>query len=139
MIFFFLLSCLQTQYFFGFSAEVTNGSAHLQLDGIVAIIDPPREEAIAAVETCTKAGIVVKMITGDSPITAAAIGAKLGIRSELVLTGSEMDRTSTEELRDKVLKCNIYARMSPEHKLQIIKALLHHGQVTAMTGKIKIY
>ena len=103
----------------------------------MAIIDPPREEAVVAVATCQKAGVCVKMITGDSPITAAAIGNKLGIQTDLVLTGQALDRMSTQEIRDNVLKCNIYARMSPENKLQIIQALLHHKKVTAMTGKKK--
>ena len=103
--------------------------------GIFGLIDPPREEAIRAVEKCKKAGIVVKMITGDHALTAMSIGKEIGIGDgTLSMTGSEIEQLTDEELKEKVADCNIFARTTPEHKLRIVRALQEKGQVCAMTG-----
>ncbi|MFP4695717.1 cation-transporting P-type ATPase [Thiohalospira sp.] len=107
----------------------------LTLLGLVGIIDPPREEAIRAVAECRRAGIRVKMITGDHAITAAAIGAQMGIGDgERVLTGAELDRMDDATLHDEVDRVDIFARTSPEHKLRLVRAIQARGQVAAMTG-----
>ena len=115
-------------------SDVLTGPPRLQLNAIVAIVDPPREEAIAAVAECKKAGVTVKMITGDHPDTARTIGGWIGITTAEVLTGSRMEAMDDAELETHVEACNIYARASPEHKLRIVRALQKHGHVCAMTG-----
>jgi len=105
--------------------------------GLAAIMDPPRQECIQAIREAHQAGIVVKMITGDHPGTAKAIGEQLGIVDKehgLVKTGPELDTMSMEELRQVVLKCNVYARASPENKISIVRALQAEQQVCSMTG-----
>jgi Ca2+-transporting ATPase len=104
--------------------------------GLVGMIDPPREEAKAAVERCRSAGIRPVMITGDHPATALAIGRELGIvtAGDHALTGQELDRLSDEELRYRVEKTAVYARVTAEHKLRIIQAWKARGQIVAMTG-----
>ncbi len=103
--------------------------------GIAGIIDPPREEAKQAVQTCTEAGIQVKMITGDHADTAKAIGKQLGIGDgERALTGRELDKMSDEELEDAAESTHIFARTSPENKLRLVKALQKRGHICAMTG-----
>ncbi len=103
--------------------------------GLVGMIDPPRAEAIAAIEACHQAGIVVKMITGDHKITAAAIGRELNLTHEnKALTGAELAKLTEVELKDAVLAGNIFARVAPEHKLQLVRALQDNNQVVAMTG-----
>ena len=105
--------------------------------GLVGMMDPPRPEAKKAVEACRNAGIRVVMITGDNKETAIAVGRELGIveKDSLVLTGSELDETTDEELVEIVKKTAVYARVSPEHKLRIVKAIKIDGtQVVAMTG-----
>lgn len=113
-------------------ADIANG---LLLVGLVGLIDPPRPEAIAAVAECHGAGIRVKMITGDHKGTAAAIGRQIGLlNSDSVLTGAELDTLSDEQLADRVLHTDIFARTSPEHKLRLVMALQAHGLTVAMTG-----
>jgi magnesium-transporting ATPase (P-type) len=103
--------------------------------GMVGMIDPPREEAIAAVRECHQAGIRVKMITGDHAMTAAAIGRQIGLKNaEKVLTGADLNMMSAAELKDVVLECDIFARTSPEHKLRLVTALQSHDLIVAMTG-----
>ncbi|WP_306301290.1 HAD-IC family P-type ATPase [Thalassobacillus sp. C254] len=103
--------------------------------GLAGIIDPPREEAIEAIKECKKAGITVKMITGDHKDTAMAIGMQMGLGDgELALEGKEIDSLSDEELADTVLTYDIFARTSPENKLRLVKALQEKGQICAMTG-----
>lgn len=103
--------------------------------GIFGLIDPPREEAIRAVEKCKNAGIVVKMITGDHALTAQSIGREIGIGDgTLGMTGSQIEHLTDEELKEKVASCHIYARTTPEHKLRIVGALQELGQICAMTG-----
>eukprot|EP00879_Flechtneria_rotunda_P009621 GHRR01010068.1.p1 GENE.GHRR01010068.1~~GHRR01010068.1.p1 ORF type:complete len:704 (+),score=209.17 GHRR01010068.1:84-2195(+) len=91
---------------------------------MVAILDPPREEAVAAIREAHAAGITVKMITGDHSLTALAIGRMLGIAGKgVVFTGPEIDRTNDEALKHIVMQCNVFARASPENKLRIVRAL----------------
>lgn len=107
----------------------------LTILGIAGIIDPPREEAIAAVKTCREAGIRVKMITGDHGLTALAIAAQLGIGDgERVITGDQLQSMSDEEISREVLDTDVFARVTPEHKLRLVTALQNHGSITAMTG-----
>ena len=105
------------------------------LIGLVAMIDPPRDEAIAAVKLCHSAGIRVKMITGDHVDTAKAIGAQMGIGDgHRAMTGSELEEMSDDELQKIVEDVDVYARTSPEHKLRLVSALQARGKVVAMTG-----
>jgi potassium/sodium efflux P-type ATPase len=102
--------------------------------GMVGITDPPREEAIAAVQDCRAAGIRVKMITGDHADTARAIAAQLGIGNGHVLTGYELDALDEAALREAVRDVDVFARASPEHKLRLVEALQANGEIVAMTG-----
>lgn len=104
--------------------------------GLTGMMDPPREEAIQAIRLCEKAGIKVKMITGDHKLTAIAIAKELGLlkENEIVLTGTELDMLSDEEFEKIVEKVVVYARVLPEHKLRIVKALKKKGHIVAMTG-----
>jgi soluble P-type ATPase len=107
----------------------------IRLLGLVGLIDPPREEVVEAVATCQRAGVAVKMITGDHAATAAAIGRELGIVGQAPpMTGSEIAASSDEELRARVLVTDVFARVAPEHKLRPVRALQAGGAVTAMTG-----
>jgi magnesium-transporting ATPase (P-type) len=107
----------------------------LTLLGVVGIIDPPREEAIQAVHSCQSAGIRVKMITGDHAITARAIGAQMGIGDgTMVIKGSELDSLDEVQLQDAVRRSDVFARVSPEQKLQLVTALQATGEVVSMTG-----
>ncbi|MGI6856635.1 HAD-IC family P-type ATPase [Mesorhizobium sp. 1B3] len=103
--------------------------------GLVGIIDPPRDEAIAAIAECHAAGIAVKMVTGDHGETAAAIARQLGLDEDPhVLTGRDLDAISDADLSDVVTGTAVFARTSPEHKLRIVRALQSTGAVVAMTG-----
>ncbi|MCC5928121.1 MAG: cation-transporting P-type ATPase [Cyclobacteriaceae bacterium] len=103
--------------------------------GVIGIIDPPRAEAIRAIEECKEAGVKVKMITGDHAITAKAIGKEIGIGDgEKVMSGQELEKMSEEELRKIVNEYDVYARTSPEHKLRLVEALQANGKLCAMTG-----
>lgn len=103
--------------------------------GLVGIIDPPREEAIEAVEACHRAGIRVKMITGDHALTAVAIGEQLGIGDgRTVITGQQIDEMTEGELAQRIMDVDVFARTSPEHKLHLVQALQSQNQVLAMTG-----
>jgi Ca2+-transporting ATPase len=104
--------------------------------GLQGMIDPPREEAIQANETCQKAGIRTVMITGDHKLTAMAIAKEVGIyeEGELALTGVELDKISDAEFEQQVEKIAVYARVSPEHKLRIVNAWKRKGHIVAMTG-----
>ena len=115
------------------SEKLENG---LTFMGLVGMIDPPRPEAKIAVETCKKAGIKPVMITGDHVVTASAIAKELGILEEggLAITGTELDAMTEEELNEKVEKISVYARVSPENKIRIVKAWQRRGQVVSMTG-----
>jgi Ca2+-transporting ATPase len=100
---------------------------------LVGILDPARPEAVAAIEECGRAGIDVKMITGDHASTAGAIAARLGIRGDVV-TGVELDRTDDDELARRIGSIGVCARVSPEHKVRVVRALQANGEVVAMTG-----
>ncbi|MBR2076219.1 MAG: HAD-IC family P-type ATPase, partial [Exiguobacterium sp.] len=103
--------------------------------GLIGIMDPPRPEAIEAVNECQSAGIQVKMITGDHKETAIAIGNELGISTEAgALQGTEIDDLTDEELADVVGQYNIFARTSPENKTRLVKALQTQDHIVAMTG-----
>ena len=102
--------------------------------GLMGMIDPPRVEAKDAVAVCKKAGIQVKMITGDHKVTASAIGAQLGIESERTVEGREINEMSDEELRECVKTTSIFARVSPEHKVRLVDAVRANGNIAAMTG-----
>jgi magnesium-transporting ATPase (P-type) len=107
----------------------------LRLLGLVGLIDPPREEVVDAIDTCHRAGIAVKMITGDHAATAAAIGRELGIAGQAPpMTGTEIAASSDDELRTRVPVTDVFARVAPEHKLRLVRALQAGGAVTAMTG-----
>jgi magnesium-transporting ATPase (P-type) len=103
--------------------------------GLVGIVDPPRPEAIEAIATCRRAGINVKMITGDHAGTASAIGLEMGIGDGMTaISGIELEAASDDELRDIVDRHDVFARTSPEHKLRLVTALQANGEVVAMTG-----
>lgn len=104
--------------------------------GLVGMIDPPRPEAKAAVATCREAGIKPIMITGDHVVTATAIAREIGIFADgdLSLTGVELDAMSEDELDERLDKISVYARVSPENKIRIVKAWQKKGQVVSMTG-----
>ena len=104
--------------------------------GLAGMIDPPREEVKAAVEVCRGAGIRPVMITGDHKDTAAAIARELGILTpgDEAITGSELDKLSPEEFAAQVERYSVYARVSPEHKVRIVRAWQDKGKVVAMTG-----
>lgn len=109
--------------------------AGLTLLGITGIIDPPRQEAIHAVQRCKTAGIKVKMITGDHAFTARAIGAQMGIgNGDTVMIGSDLANMEASHLSSIIDDCDIFARTSPEQKLQLVTALQAKGHVVAMTG-----
>ncbi|MDD5431859.1 MAG: calcium-transporting P-type ATPase, PMR1-type [Candidatus Omnitrophica bacterium] len=104
--------------------------------GLVAMIDPPREEVKAAIRECKSAGIKTVMITGDHKNTAVAIARELGFFTEesLALSGEELDKLSDDDLFKEVKKISVYARVSPEHKLRVVRAWRKHGEIVAMTG-----
>lgn len=144
------------------SAAWGQQNSRLVFIGLIGMIDPPRPEAEQAVHVCQNAGIRPVMITGDHPSTAAAIAGRLGILKKMhpasrypllraaslssstcpadtagqesILTGPELDRMTTEELIRRAPEISVYARVSPEHKVRIVKALQASGQVVAMTG-----
>lgn len=115
------------------SENLENG---LTLMGLVGMIDPPRPEAKAAVATCRKAGIKPVMITGDHVVTASAIAKELGIMQldDRAITGAELDAMADTELDNQVEHISVYARVSPENKIRIVKAWQRKGQVVSMTG-----
>lgn len=116
------------------SDELENGLTFL---GLVGMIDPPRPEAKAAVATCRKAGIKPVMITGDHVVTASVIAKKeLGIleKGDMAITGAELDAMTDSELDGQVEHISVFARVSPENKILIVKAWQRKGQVVSMTG-----
>lgn len=122
--------------------ELNHGdvSAEMIFTGLQGMIDPPREEAIEAVALCQKAGIQVKMITGDHALTAATIADQLGIRGSnengkpKAITGIELKKLSDDELLKVAEEISVFARVSPDQKLRLVKALQFSGKVVAMTG-----
>ncbi len=116
--------------------ELVKEENNLIFTGLVGIIDPPRTEVKASIEVCHKAGMRVVMITGDHKITASAIGKELGILQEgdNALSGEEIDQLSYPEFLELVKVTNVFARVSPNHKVMIVKALQETGEITSMTG-----
>ena len=112
-------------------ADIT---ARFTLLGLVGLIDPPREAAIDAVAQCQRAGLRVKMMTGDHAVTAAAIGRQLGLVAEAPLTGEAIEALDEAALRRQVQHTDVFARASPEHKLRLVAALQAEGELVAMTG-----
>ena len=108
---------------------------NLVLLGVVGLLDPPRKEAIEAVQECQNGGIRVTMITGDHRITAAAIAKMLNIGDgKTAVTGAEIEEMDTAALQERCREVDVFARASPEHKLRLVKAMQASGQVVAMTG-----
>jgi len=118
-----------------YELKATDVQDDFQFIGLIGMIDPPRTEAIEAIKACHSAGIVVKMITGDHRATARSIGMDLGLSaSGNVITGYELSQMDDEKLTRIVESTNIFARVAPEHKLKLIKALQYNNHVVAMTG-----
>lgn len=118
------------------TAKLENEEEELIFTGLSGMIDPPREEVKDAIKLCKKAGIRVVMITGDHIITASAIGRQIGVIEDdsQAMEGAKINKLSDEELQEAVKNTNIFARVSPEHKVRIVKALRATGEVVAMTG-----
>ena len=104
--------------------------------GLISMIDPPRVESSEAVRDCIMAGIKPIMITGDHKITATAIAKQIGIfkNGDMAIDGLELNKMSDEELKEKLAHISVYARVSPEHKIRIVKAWQEKGEIVAMTG-----
>ena len=112
--------------------DIENG---FEFIGLIGMIDPPRTEAIEAIKACHNAGITVKMITGDHHATARAIGMELNLSANgTVVTGVDLSKMSDAELDKTIQSTNIFARVAPEHKLRLVKALQKANDVVAMTG-----
>ncbi|WP_242964880.1 calcium-translocating P-type ATPase, PMCA-type [Scatolibacter rhodanostii] len=118
------------------SSQDTETEKALIFSGLIGMEDPPRKGVKHAVEVCKKAGILPVMITGDHAVTALAIGQRLGIAAGKsgIMTGTELDSTGDSELAAKIFDYQIFARVSPEHKVRIVKAFQKRGMVVAMTG-----
>src|SRR3546814_15711916 len=102
----------------------------------MGFMDPPREEAVAALAECRSAGVMVKMITGDHAATALAIARQIDLADDpQVVTGPELERLSDKELQSLVRRVSVFARATPEHKLRIVRALQAGGAMGAMTGE----
>lgn len=128
----------------GFAYKEIEGDGELHLEdeqdlifiGLISMMDPPREESKAAVSECRRAGIRPIMITGDHKVTAAAIAKRIGILKEEseACEGAEIDNISDEDLKDFVEGISVYARVSPEHKIRIVRAWQEKGNIVSMTG-----
>lgn len=114
----------------------SNYEKNLCFVGLIGMIDPPRSETYDAVKNCKLAGVTPIMITGDHPLTALAIAKNIGIcrAEDNLITGVELDKMSDTELENKVINYKVFARVSPTHKVRIVKALQKNSQIVAMTG-----
>ncbi len=116
-------------------AGVETAEQEMTFLGLVGMIDPPRPEAKDALDRCRQAGIRVVMVTGDHPVTAQAVAKELGLtHSGVTVTGSQVDAMTDEELEQRVTEIDVYARVSPNHKLRVVTALQKRGHVVAVTG-----
>jgi Ca2+-transporting ATPase len=116
-------------------ADRDSARSRLCFLGLVGMIDPPRPESKAAIATCERAGIKVVMITGDHPVTARAVARELGIlKRGSVITGTDLDALREPDFRRMAPDIEVYARVSPEHKLRVVAGLQAQGRVVAMTG-----
>jgi Ca2+-transporting ATPase len=114
--------------------ERENIERNLVFVGVVGFIDPPRKEVKGAIRTCQEAGIKVVMVTGDHPETARTIAAQVGINSARVLTGNEITRMTDEEVKKALKDTFVFARVTPEDKLRLVRLLRENGEVVAVTG-----
>lgn len=114
----------------------TNLEDNLCFCGLIGMIDPPREGVKEAIKECKRAGIKTVMITGDHILTAKAIAEDIGIlkHGDIAITGEELDKISDKDLENNIMKYSVFARVSPEHKVRIVKAFRSKGNVVAMTG-----
>ncbi len=130
------LRVLGTAYKDTDSESADNAETELIYIGMVGMIDPPRPEVKSAIEKCKTAGIKTVMITGDHKITASAIATALGIleNNDEAITGADVEKMTDQELENRVKHISVYARVSPEHKVRIVKAWQKHGDIVAMTG-----
>ncbi|MBQ4603296.1 MAG: calcium-translocating P-type ATPase, PMCA-type [Clostridia bacterium] len=116
-------------------ADGNDSEENLIFSGLIGMTDPPRPEAAKAVEKCKRAGIIPVMITGDHAVTACAVAKKLGIYNDAgAVTGSEIERMSDAELAKATETCRVFARVTPGHKVRIVKAFRSRGEIAAMTG-----
>jgi Ca2+-transporting ATPase len=116
-------------------ATLENAEHEMTFLGLVGMIDPPRPEARSAIQTCEQAGIKVVMITGDHPLTAQAVARELNLlKTGRVVTGAELEAMSETEFEREVENIEVYARVSPAHKLRVVTALQKNGHIVAMTG-----
>ncbi len=117
------------------NADIGDAECEMVFLGLIGLIDPPRAEAARAIETCKAAGIRPVMITGDHPQTAAAVAEEIGLLgSGCVVTGAEIEAMSALDLAREVAGIEVYARVSPEHKLRVVRAWQQNGHIVAMTG-----
>ncbi len=117
------------------NATLENAQAGMTFLGLVGMIDPPRPEAKNAIAVCEQAGIRPVMITGDHPVTAQAVARELGLlKTGRVVTGAELEEMKDEQLQREVETIDVYARVSPAHKLRVVTALQANGHIVAMTG-----
>jgi len=117
------------------NASIESAEHEMTFLGLVGMIDPPRPEAKAAIQTCEQAGIKVVMITGDHPVTAQAVAHELGLfKGGRVVIGSELEAMSEAEFEHEVETIQVYARVSPAHKMRVVSALQERGHTVAMTG-----
>ena len=117
------------------SAKRDDGESNMTFMGLVGMIDPPRPEARTAIQTCEQAGIRTVMITGDHPLTAQAVARELGLlKTGRVITGAELEALDDDQFEREVDNIEVYARVSPAHKLRVVTALQKKGHVVAMTG-----
>lgn len=118
------------------SSPEAGASSGLTFVGLIGMVDPPRKEAKEAVALCKKAGIIPVMITGDHVTTAQAIAQELGILSPKYesVTGAQLDAMDEKTLAKRIMHIRVFARVSPEHKVRIVRAFREHGEIVAMTG-----